>query len=134
MGERSANFTGGDTPLRLRGLRVSPTYFEVLGVGPAMGRAFSEEEERPGAPPVIIVSDGLWQSAFGGDPSILGRSVEFDGRPPDRCRRDASGAPLTGDIRVAESGHRAFGSHSHSTVHPSTIVTWGSTTCPSSGA
>ena len=81
VGERSANFTGGDTPLRLRGLRVSPTYFEVLGVGPAMGRAFSEEEERPGAPPVIIVSDGLWQSAFGGDPSILGRSVELDGRP-----------------------------------------------------
>lgn len=77
---RAANLTGGDTPLRLRGMRVSPSYFEVLGVGPALGRGFLAEEEKPGSTPVIVLSDGLWQSAFGGDPDILGRTVELDGR------------------------------------------------------
>ena len=88
---RAANLTGGDAPLRLRGLSVSPSYFEVLGVGPSMGRGFLPEEAQPGSTPVIVLSHGIWQSAFGADPNILDRTVELDGQslsvvgvmPPD---------------------------------------------------
>ena len=79
IGGRAANLTGGDSPLRIRGLSVSPGYFAVLGVSPALGRGFLPEEEQSGAAPVIVLSHGLWQSAFGADPQILERTVELDG-------------------------------------------------------
>ncbi len=59
---------------------VSEDYFRVLGIGTALGRSFLPEEFRaPGAGPVAILSHGFWQSRFGGDPEILGRTVRMNG-------------------------------------------------------
>ena len=76
-----ANLTGPDVPIRLEGLVVSPGYFDLLGRQPSLGRGFLPEEEEPGRGAVTIISHSLWQSAFGSDPSILGRPIELDGEP-----------------------------------------------------
>lgn len=61
--------------------RVSAHYFDVLGVRPALGRVFSEEEDRPHGPPAVILSYPLWHSLFGGNPAILGQSIDLKGEP-----------------------------------------------------
>jgi putative ABC transport system permease protein len=75
----AANLTGTSTPLRLEGLRVTPGFFSMLGVEPVLGRAFTPDEERPGAEPVVLLGDGLWRTAFGADPGVVGRSIELGG-------------------------------------------------------
>lgn len=74
-----AVITGDGPPERLSGARVSRDYFKVLGVEPALGRAFLPEDDVNNGPRVTILSDGLWRSHFGGDPSIVGRQVRFNG-------------------------------------------------------
>ncbi|MEJ2007750.1 MAG: ABC transporter permease, partial [Acidobacteriota bacterium] len=73
------NLTGGGRPEHISGVRVSGDFFRVLGVSPALGRDFSAEEERPGGPNVVILSNGLWKQRFGGDPSIIGRPISLSG-------------------------------------------------------
>jgi putative ABC transport system permease protein len=77
----SYNLSGGGEPERLAGRNVSPEFFAVLGVEPALGRSFTEEENRPGAGRVAVISHGLWQRRFGSDPSILGRALTLNGEP-----------------------------------------------------
>ncbi|HKQ76099.1 MAG TPA: ABC transporter permease [Blastocatellia bacterium] len=61
---------------------VSGNFFDVLGVRPALGRAFTPEEDRaPNAHPVVVLSYGLWQRRFSSDPELVGRSVYLNGRP-----------------------------------------------------
>jgi len=60
---------------------VSSEMFSILGVPLWKGRPFLPEDDRPGAAPVAIVSQGLWQSRFGGSPSAIGRTLVFDGKP-----------------------------------------------------
>jgi putative ABC transport system permease protein len=87
----SANLTEGDQPERLEGAAVSPQFFDVLGVRPALGRAFLAEEEQPGRDPVVIIGDGLWRRRFNADRNIVGRNVRINERsfnvvgvmPPD---------------------------------------------------
>ena len=63
-------------------VRVSAGFFSnVLGVPPALGRDFTTEDERAGAPPTAIVSDGLWRNHFGSDPNIIGRVIRPRPRP-----------------------------------------------------
>jgi putative ABC transport system permease protein len=76
-----ASLTGISEPVRIRMLRVSSTYFSVLGVQPALGRNFSAEEDSPSGPNVAILSYGLWKSAFGGNPQLIGKSVSLDRGP-----------------------------------------------------
>jgi putative ABC transport system permease protein len=71
--------TGGEEPLQLSGSRVSADYFEILGITPALGRTFASGEDRPGNDHVVVLSHALWQSRFGSDPAILGRSLMLDG-------------------------------------------------------
>ncbi|HZD05155.1 MAG TPA: ABC transporter permease, partial [Longimicrobiales bacterium] len=66
---------------RLAGSYVSPGFFEVLGVEPAVGRAFLPEESVPGNERVALISDGLWKRRFGGDQDLLGSSILLDGEP-----------------------------------------------------
>ena len=73
------NLTGGDVPERVPSARATATLFTVLGVAPALGRVFDAAEERPGAPPVAVLSDQLWRRRLGGDPRVLGRTVRVDG-------------------------------------------------------
>ncbi len=64
---------------RLNGLRVSTGFFDTLGIRPTIGRAFSEAEDRPGAPRTAVLSYGAWQRRFGGDRSVVGQSITVDG-------------------------------------------------------
>src|ERR1700733_402824 len=65
---------------RIRGELVSGTYFPVLGVGAAIGRTFTPDDDRvPGGHPLAILSYSYWQSRFGGDPSLLGKSILING-------------------------------------------------------
>ncbi|HEX8337930.1 MAG TPA: ABC transporter permease, partial [Pyrinomonadaceae bacterium] len=74
----SFQLTAGDTPARADVALVSGNYFDVLGVRPALGRAFSAEEgERPGAAAVAVISHGLWQGRFGADPSVVGKTFSL---------------------------------------------------------
>lgn len=75
-----ANLTEGDQPERVEGVNASAQFFNVLGVNPAVGRAFSPEEEQPGRDPVVIISDGLWRRRFGGDAAVVGRNTRINGR------------------------------------------------------
>ncbi|HEV3483074.1 MAG TPA: ABC transporter permease [Candidatus Acidoferrales bacterium] len=60
---------------------VEPTFLPTLGVQPILGRNFTHEQGLPHAPRVALVSYGLWRARFGGDPSIVGRSISLDGQP-----------------------------------------------------
>ena len=62
------------------GCKVSANFFDVLGVTPAAGRLFAPAEEQPGSDQVVIVSHGLWQRRFGGDPQVLGKNLLLNGR------------------------------------------------------
>jgi predicted permease len=72
--ERTPFITGG-TSIQLGAVTASPNYFDVFGARPALGRLFRAEDGEAGAPPVIVLSFGAWQRQFGGDPSVLGKSL-----------------------------------------------------------
>lgn len=72
------NLAGSQDPEQVLTLRVSGNFFRILGVAPILGRAFTPEDDRMGAPSVGILSYGLWQRRFGGDPQILGKKVARD--------------------------------------------------------
>ena len=73
---------GGDTPQHVSGAIVSESFFDVLGVRPALGRVFLPEEHRGSAMLAnVILGHGLWQRAFGGDPGIVGRRITLLGFP-----------------------------------------------------
>ena len=65
----------------VHGARVSAHYFEVLGIEPLLGRGFTEDEDRPGADKAVVLSYGLWRTAFHEDASILGKSILLKGDP-----------------------------------------------------
>jgi putative ABC transport system permease protein len=81
MGSGSRNVTGDGAPVRLDVGGVTTNFFATLGVGPALGRGFVEADGQPGAPDVVILSDGLWRSRFAADPRVLGRSLMLNDRP-----------------------------------------------------
>jgi putative ABC transport system permease protein len=76
-----ANLRGQDVVERVQGYRVSPSFFETLGVAPQTGRGFLAEEGQPGSDRRVLLGYDLWRRAFGGDAGILGRSVTVDGEP-----------------------------------------------------
>lgn len=79
---QSLNLTGeSGEPERLIAVAASSHLFSVLGVEPVLGRRFSEEEDRPGADCVSVLSHGLWTERWGADPEIRGKSIFLDGRP-----------------------------------------------------
>jgi len=69
---------GDGEPERLDGQRVSASFFRVLGVAPAVGRAFEASDDRAGAPNTILLSDALWRRRFGADPGVIGRALTLD--------------------------------------------------------
>jgi len=76
----SAVLTGSGEPERLAVGKVSTELFATLGVGPALGRAFTPAEYTDGGEPVVILSDGLWRRRFGGDPQVVGRAITLEGQ------------------------------------------------------
>lgn len=77
----SMNLVGQGDPERLNTGDVSADLMPLLGVKPLMGRLFAPEDDREGAPATAILSESLWQAAFGGDREILGRKILLDGQP-----------------------------------------------------
>jgi putative ABC transport system permease protein len=73
--------TGAAEPEPLRGEQVTPEYFGVLGVKPILGRDFRPEDGIPNAARVTIIGDDLWKRRFGGDRSVVGRSITLSGEP-----------------------------------------------------
>lgn len=123
--EAAAYRSGGETigesgsPDRVDAMSVTPSFFQVLQVKPALGRTFSEEEGTPGKNSVVIISDGLWRQKFGADPAAVGSQIRLGGgamstligvMPPDfrfLTSRAQLWSPLTfdDDQRKVESRH-----------------------------
>lgn len=74
------NLTGAGAPVRVMRGGVTANLFPMLGMQPQIGRLFSPEDDRPSGPQVIVLSDRLWKSQFGGDRSVLGRAVTINGK------------------------------------------------------
>jgi putative ABC transport system permease protein len=75
------NIVGDSGPVHVRGTRVTRQFFFAIGVQPMLGRGFAEDEDRPGGPKVAVLNYGLWRTAFGSDPNVIGRSVNLNGVP-----------------------------------------------------
>lgn len=77
----STTLTGEGEPLLVPSLAVTPGVFSALGVQPALGRGFREDDGSPGGTRSVILSDSLWRSRFAADTGILGRTITLNGRP-----------------------------------------------------
>jgi putative ABC transport system permease protein len=77
--KESRNLSGipGREPERISCAAVTRNFFNVIGLPPEIGRTFSEDEDKVGAPPVVVLSDRLWQRAFNRDPGVIGHSINL---------------------------------------------------------
>jgi predicted permease len=107
------NLTGQGEPEQLQADRVTANFFPMLGVRPMLGRAFLPDEERVGGnDDVVVLSYGLWQRRFGGEPGIVGRTLQLSGRPytvvgvAPRDFRFMSDVDLWAPLRADTAGHR----------------------------
>jgi putative ABC transport system permease protein len=75
--KESRNLSGipGREPERISCASVTRNFFNIVGLPAEIGRTFSEDEDKVGAPPVVVISDRLWRRVFNADPSVLGRSI-----------------------------------------------------------
>src|SRR5215475_12979020 len=73
-----ANLTGSGEPVRVNTASVSAAFFETLGIDPAMGRTFTEEEDQPGRAQLVVMSHSLWRQRFASDEQILGKTIGLD--------------------------------------------------------
>ncbi|MEZ0333255.1 MAG: ABC transporter permease [Gemmatimonadales bacterium] len=77
----TANLTGGGQPVEVSVQGATANLFEVLGIRPALGRTFVAADDKVDAPHVALLSHGLWQRRFAGDPAIVGSTIRLDGTP-----------------------------------------------------
>ncbi len=78
---RSLNISGTAEPEMLRAAAVSKEFFDVFGIAPFLGRAFTPEEDAPGRNRVVILGEALWTRRFGADRTIVGRTITLNGEP-----------------------------------------------------
>jgi predicted permease len=76
----SANLTGSGEARQVNVEMVSADFFTILGVRPVLGRTFTADEDRPGAAPVVLLSERFWKSKFGSSPQVLGTTITMDGK------------------------------------------------------
>ena len=81
FGTNRVTLTGTGEPTEIVGAMASANFTRVLGVSPAKGRGFADDEETPGSPRVVILGDRMWHDHFGADPGVVGRSIVFNGVP-----------------------------------------------------
>src|ERR1700691_1518659 len=79
-GDSLFNLTGNDKPIQIKGSMITAGFFDALGIRPRYGRVFKESDEKTTDPEAVILSHHLWQDRFGGDPSVIGKSVSLDGK------------------------------------------------------
>ena len=75
------NYTDGPDPERLRGSAVSAEWFDIFGAKPLIGRMFAAQEDQPNLNRVAVLSYGAWTRVFGGDPNVIGRTVQLNQTP-----------------------------------------------------
>ncbi|HTM30251.1 MAG TPA: ADOP family duplicated permease [Vicinamibacterales bacterium] len=87
-------------PERVERSHVTGQLFDVLRIAPIIGRVITVEDDRPGAPPVAVVSESIWKASFGGDRSVLGHDVSIDGSPATIVGviADRSGFPASSNV------------------------------------
>ena len=78
---RLVSFTDPDNPIRVPSASVTTSFFDLVGVPPLLGRTFDQADEYIDDTSEAILTHGLWESRFGGDPNLLGQVVEIDGAP-----------------------------------------------------
>lgn len=78
---RSLTITDGGEPERYSGGVISWDLFPMLGIQPALGRWFREDDDRPGAPNVVLLGDDLWRNRYGADPTIVGQTIRVNDQP-----------------------------------------------------
>jgi putative ABC transport system permease protein len=76
----TVTLTDSGRPQQLNVERVSPSYFKAFGVGATLGRTFASDEDKAGKDQVVVISDGIWRSRFGGDPKVVGRDITLDSK------------------------------------------------------
>jgi putative ABC transport system permease protein len=74
-----ANLTGDGSPQRVRLNYATSNLFSMLGKKPLVGQFFTSDDDRPGVPPIVVLTHRFWQSRFGGDPHAIGRTLTLDG-------------------------------------------------------
>ena len=80
-GEGQVNLTGDGEPERVSGANVTANLFSTLGVSPILGRTFTPQEDVPNGPDVVVLSHGLWSRRYAADSSVIGRTIQINGRP-----------------------------------------------------
>src|ERR1700747_407967 len=126
--KESRNLSGiaGREPERISCASVTRNFFNIIGLPPEIGRTFSEDEDKIGAPPVVVISDRLWRRVFNADSDVLGRSISLHdqnytvigGMPPQMT------SPQDTDVWLSmmrRSNNPAWMDRSH---HPM-IYVWG---------
>jgi predicted permease len=116
---QSYTVTGGSEPLRVNGRQVSVDFFDVFRVKPILGNTFSQEDDKPGASPVAILSYGLWQRLFGGQQEIVGQTVILNAKPHTIIGVMPKGFSFPRDVEIwtpvgqqaAQPGWMARGNH-----------------------
>ena len=77
----SFNVSMPTAAMQAEGFQVAPAFFPMLGVEPALGRGFTDEDAHPGRDAVVVLSDGFWRRQLAADPGIVGRTLDVDGTP-----------------------------------------------------
>lgn len=90
------NLSGNGEPERLRGEMIAAGFFEILGVKPLLGRTFTSEDDRLGANPTVMITEGLWRRRFGAAPDIIGRKIILD----DKVRTVVGVVPSSFHLRI----------------------------------
>jgi putative ABC transport system permease protein len=124
----SASLSGipGRDPEQVGAAFVTANFFKVIGVRPRLGRVFSEEEDKVGAPLLAVISDHLWEYAFNRNPSIIGEAVTFYGRsatiigvmPPEMTW------PQDADAWFSVMRRSDNGAWANRSIHPG-LLAWG---------
>jgi putative ABC transport system permease protein len=117
---------GGERPVQVQAGIVSGNYFEVLGLGAARGRAIGPEDDGANAQPVMMLTYRYWQSAFGGDPDVLGRTYRVNGRTVTVIGVAAPAPPFPGEtdvfVNLVTSPHHLDATMVHGRSHRMTDV------------
>jgi putative ABC transport system permease protein len=117
-----ATLTGpGGEPARVRATHATSDLWAMLGARAAIGRGLLPDDERPDAPAVAVLGHALWQTRYGGDPGVVGRTITLDGRPVTVVGVMPAGLRLTGDTQlwrpiVPDAIDRARGVHRFSVI------------------
>jgi hypothetical protein len=75
----NGTITGVGQPENVPARCISATFFPILGVNPILGRNFNADDDRPGADPTVLISEGLWQRKFGSEPAVIGKRLVVGG-------------------------------------------------------